>query len=59
MSIWFDTAKHCEDDFGVYVNYIEEFFMCPECDEPIYKDDYKNLKSMDVCPVCGFDFYEG
>ena len=51
MSAWFDAANHCEDSYGVYVNYIEEFFMCPHCDEPIYKDDWKN-HDYSVCPIC-------
>lgn len=33
---WEQAAKFCEEIFGAYVDWDEEFFNCPECNEPIY-----------------------
>ena len=39
---WKHAAKYCEDVFGVYVDWDERFFECPECAEPIYESDWAN-----------------
>ena len=31
------------------------FVICPECGEPIYKEDYGNNG---LCPACEYDFSE-
>ncbi len=46
---WEAAAKFCEDTFGVYVDWEERFFHCPECDEPIYECDFDNFA---MCPIC-------
>lgn len=52
-SPWEENAKVIEEDFGVFVNWEERFYICPECGEPIYADDwtideFENF----VCPIC-------
>lgn len=37
---WNRLANEVEFVYGGYVDHEEEFFVCPECDEPIYKCDW-------------------
>ena len=53
---WEYCASYCEKTYGVHVDWEEDFFHCPECDEPIYKCDWENHDAWTVCPVCEFDF---
>ena len=55
---WRFAAEYCEREYGVYVNWDEVFFICPECGEPLFKEDYGDHCWV-VCPVCNFDFAEG
>lgn len=50
---WEYVAKMCEDVYGIYVDWEEKFFICPECDEPIYECDFDDFS---VCPVCEFEW---
>lgn len=46
-------AQHIiEPVYGGYVDWDEEFFLCPECGEPIYKCDYPYIDMGMICPVC-------
>ena len=54
---WEAAAKFCEDTFGVYVDWEERFFHCPECDEPLLYEDWKE-HNWDICPICGCIFTE-
>ena len=39
----FETvALYCERNYGTLYDRDEEFFICPECGEPIYKDDWRD-----------------
>ena len=49
---WEYIAKVVERDYGCYVDWDEEFYICPECDEPIYKCDYPFIKVGMICPIC-------
>ena len=49
---WEKTAKMCQDTFGIHIDWEERFFICPECDEPIYECDWED-HNWDECPVCG------
>ena len=31
---WADCAKYCEENYGIFVDWEEEYFICIECDEP-------------------------
>lgn len=49
--IWEQAARYCEDVFGTYVDLEERFFICPECDEPVYEEDYEE-HDFSMCPIC-------
>ncbi len=50
---WNYVAKYViEEIYGGYVDWEEEFFICPECSEPIYKCDYPTFPVGILCPVC-------
>ena len=53
--MWEKIAKEIEQIFGVYVDWEERFYECPECGEPVYECDWtdEELKE-EVCPICGF-----
>jgi RNA polymerase subunit RPABC4/transcription elongation factor Spt4 len=53
--MWEANAKYVEEVFGAYVDWEEEFYICPECGEPIYKQDWDIVDLVnEICPVCGF-----
>ena len=54
-----DVAKYCETVYGVQYDRDEEFFICPDCGEPIYRKDWEDHENWDECPICGFNFKEG
>ena len=49
---WRYVATFVEEDYSGYVDWDEEFFLCPECSEPIYKCDYPYISMGMICPVC-------
>ena len=59
MKRWKDAAKYCRREYGVYVDNGEGFFICPECGESIYAEDWEDHENWDECPICGFNFKEG
>ena len=48
---WEYCASYCEKTYGAYVDWEEEFFHCPECDEPLLSEDWKE-HDWNICPVC-------
>ena len=54
---WKEAACLCETVYGTYVDWEERFFICPECDEPIYEDDWEDM-DLSFCPVCEFIWEE-
>ena len=62
MSImtWKQAAEYCEKVFGIQYDRDEGFFICPDCGEPIYNDDWDNGSSWtwDACPICECVFEE-
>ena len=59
MFDWFNASRHCVKTYGSALDREERFFVCPECGEPIYEDDWEDHDDWEVCPVCGFDFIRG
>ena len=49
---WEAAMIHCESTFGVQVDTEEEFFICVECGEPIYKEDWADYDDWTCCPIC-------
>ena len=53
---WKELVELAAQVFGSVVREEDvEFIICPECGEPIYKEDYNGDN---LCPCCEFDFSE-
>ena len=55
--VWEKMARIFEQNYGGHVNWEERFFICPECGEPIYEEDWDNFDLIDgddnfICPIC-------
>lgn len=57
MSKWEKVANYVAQVYGVFVDWDERFFECPECGEPIYEEDWQD-DELEICPVCGFEWEE-
>jgi len=59
MSTWEKVATYCWETFGSHVNWEEEFFICPDCQEPIYNKDWNNFcdNLAERCPICDYEWY--
>lgn len=56
---WHIAAIMCEELYdGTLVNLKEGFFVCPECGEPIFEEDWRDHDDWEVCPICGFEFMD-
>ena len=53
MNTWEENAKYVEQIFGTSVDWIERFYECPCCGEPVYECDWSEgtLKKW-LCPIC-------
>lgn len=52
---WLENAEIVEKVFGSYVDWVEEIYICPECDEPVSADDWdEDELSRHLCPICEF-----
>lgn len=54
---WKEMALYCLDIYGVQVDWEEEFFICPECGEPILKEDWTD-DELENCPICEYPWLE-
>ena len=55
---WEQAATFCEREFGVYVDWEERFFHCPECDDVVYECDWNGI-DWSYCPICECTWEEG
>lgn len=55
---WEYAAEYCRDIYGTPIDWVERFFLCPECGDPIYEEDWSEINEWHTCPVCGFCFEE-
>lgn len=55
MVQWEENAKVVEQIYGEFVDWEERFYLCPDCEEPVYECDWSNgaLKKF-LCPICEF-----
>ena len=53
---WTAAAVYCEETYGVYANWNEGFFICPECGEPIYQEDWRG-HDFSICPICEVELW--
>lgn len=54
---WKVVAKYVKETYGSHVDWMEGFFICPECGEPIYAEDWGD-EELEICPVCEFEWFE-
>jgi len=55
--MWEKNAKKVEEDYGMFVDWEERFYICPKCGEPIYEDDWSESEIwLNLCPICGYAF---
>lgn len=51
--MWEARAKEVEEVYGGFVNWEEAFYICPECEEPVYKCDWDEDELAEfLCPIC-------
>ena len=54
-SEWKENADYVRD-CGGYVNYSERYYLCLECGEPIYEEDWTSGELVEfICPVCEWE----
>ena len=55
MSYW-EIAARLAEESGAEVNWDEEYFVCPHCEDLVFSDDWieADMKDDDciVCPIC-------
>lgn len=53
MTQWEKNAKTIEEEYGMQVDWEERFYICPECGEPVYEDDWGKSDLVEfLCPIC-------
>ena len=53
---WVENAYWLDRENVGFVNWEEEFYVCPECGEPIYKCDWSRGELTEfVCPICEWE----
>ena len=56
VSPWEENAKYVNRIYGSHVDWEERFYICPECGEPVYEDDWADAElRANLCPICQFE----
>ena len=50
-----ENALFAQEVYGVFIDWDEPFYICPECQEPIYDEDWTEEELEELCPICGFN----
>lgn len=53
-----EACLYCAAMYGSIFSYTgnkKDFFICPKCDNPVFRDDY-NDESFSKCSICSFSF---
>lgn len=50
--MWEKIALLIDENYGTLVDLEERFFICPECGEPIYEEDWADEDFTQICPIC-------
>lgn len=53
--MWEDNANYVQYICGGHVDWDERFYICPECEEPVYECDWDEDELREICPICGFE----
>lgn len=52
---WEKNAEYVNEEYGAFVDWKEEFYLCPGCGEPVYECDWTEEELEDfICPICLF-----
>lgn len=54
--VWQRYATYLADECGVFVDWEEEFYICPKCGKPVYECDWGIISLIQfVCPICHWE----
>ena len=52
---WERNANMVAKDFGSYVDWDERYYICPDCGEVVYEEDWADMDFEDfLCPICEY-----
>lgn len=55
MGQWEINANLVADVYGIFVDWGERFYECPDCGDPVYESDWSDEElAEELCPICGF-----
>lgn len=50
---WELNANTAKEVYGCHVDYVERFYICPCCGEPVYEEDWSDESLEEfMCPIC-------
>lgn len=56
VNTWEENAQYANRIYGSLVDWNERFYICPECDEPVYECDWTDEElRTNLCPICEFE----
>ena len=55
VNTWEENAQYANRIYGSPVDWNERFYICPECEEPVYECDWTDEElRANLCPICEF-----